>query len=186
MEDRELIRRMQNDESEAWLALSARHQSWVFERARRRVKDLHGAEDVTQSVFLDAYNERSCLDPDSSIIPWLGSTTDGYVREVLSSMQGVSFGALIDPANVLGPPEWESLFPQIATSHADFLRSGEWDPLFSMVSNYDSNLLRSFHLEGQSVDEIATTLGKKPGLVDSDLISARDNLRSEVKTNGYF
>ena len=69
--DREILRRMQADELDAFEAFFERYRTPIFRTAHAVTGDSAAAEEVLQDTFLRAYHRRSLLRPDVSPLPWL-------------------------------------------------------------------------------------------------------------------
>ena len=57
-DDEELMRRFQRGDQDAFETLVRRNLDFVIRHARRYLRDLAGAEDVAQAVFLRAWKSR--------------------------------------------------------------------------------------------------------------------------------
>jgi RNA polymerase sigma-70 factor (ECF subfamily) len=69
--DRDLVRRMQADDLDAFEAFFARHRGLIERTAYALVGDRQAAEEVLQDTFLRAYRHRASLRTDVSPVPWL-------------------------------------------------------------------------------------------------------------------
>src|SRR5207244_4053957 len=73
--DEQLIERYRSGDREAMSLLVARHIDFVYSVARRRVGDVHLAEDVTQAVFLILCRKAASLRHGTVLEGWLFETT---------------------------------------------------------------------------------------------------------------
>ena len=100
--DAQLLDRWRRDRcKESFAKLVARHTAWICAVARRRVKDRHLAEDVTQAVFLILSRKAGRIGPDTPLSAWLFRVTrfaanDALKREArryvaTRGLQGVEF-----------------------------------------------------------------------------------------------
>jgi RNA polymerase sigma-70 factor (ECF subfamily) len=86
-EDRELVRRAQKDDKEAFEELVRRHQSRVFAVAGGILRNREDVEDIAQQVFLKAYFSIRRFDQRAAFSTWLYKIT---VMLVLKEVQGFS------------------------------------------------------------------------------------------------
>jgi RNA polymerase sigma-70 factor (ECF subfamily) len=86
--DRELWRRANEGESEAFGLLFDRHAKAIYNFLFRRTTNWSEAEDLTSAVFLQAWRRRAevVLDRESAL-PWLLRTADYAVRNEWRSKQ---------------------------------------------------------------------------------------------------
>jgi RNA polymerase sigma factor (sigma-70 family) len=69
--DAELLEQYRRGSGDAFAALVRRHIDWVWSVARRRLRDAHLAEDVTQAVFVTLARKPPRLWRGSPLSPWL-------------------------------------------------------------------------------------------------------------------
>jgi RNA polymerase sigma-70 factor (ECF subfamily) len=69
--DRDLLRRMQADDLDAFEVFFRRHRPLIERTAHALTGDPHVAEEVLQDTFLRAYRHRQTLRLDVSPVPWL-------------------------------------------------------------------------------------------------------------------
>src|SRR5437867_756018 len=70
-EDAELVRACGNGEESAFAALIDRYKRAIFNAALRIVNDREEAKDITQSVFLKAYENLARYDPRYKFYSWI-------------------------------------------------------------------------------------------------------------------
>ena len=70
-EDAELVRACRNGEENAFGALIDRYQRPIFNAALRIVNDREDAKDITQNVFLKAYENLARYDPRYKFYSWI-------------------------------------------------------------------------------------------------------------------
>jgi RNA polymerase sigma factor (sigma-70 family) len=83
--DRELWRRAAAGESEAFGELYDRHASAIYNYCFRRCADWALAEDLTATVFLEAWRKRRgvVFDREDAVLPWLYAVAGNVVRNEL-------------------------------------------------------------------------------------------------------
>ena len=69
--DRELVRRIQADDLDAFELFFARHRGLIQRTAHALTGDPSAAEEVLQDTFVRAYRHRASLRTDVSPVPWL-------------------------------------------------------------------------------------------------------------------
>src|ERR1700758_897901 len=74
-EDRELVRRAQKDDKEAFEELVRRHQNRVFAVAGGILRNREDVEDIAQQVFLKAYFSIKRFYQRAAFSPWLYKIT---------------------------------------------------------------------------------------------------------------
>ncbi|MDE0957681.1 MAG: sigma-70 family RNA polymerase sigma factor [Planctomycetota bacterium] len=75
VDDEELMRRFQQGDPDAFDLLVHRHLDFVIRHARRYLRDLAGAEDVAQVVFLRVWNSRDRFRESISFRGWIAKIT---------------------------------------------------------------------------------------------------------------
>src|SRR5580698_4156181 len=75
VDDRELVRRAQNGEKEAFEVLVKRHQNRVFAVAGGILRNREDVEDIAQQVFLKAYFSIKRFDQRAAFSTWLYKIT---------------------------------------------------------------------------------------------------------------
>jgi RNA polymerase sigma-70 factor (ECF subfamily) len=70
-EDAELVRACRNGEESAFEALIDKYQRAIFNAALRIVNDREEAKDITQNVFLKAYENLASYDPHYRFYSWI-------------------------------------------------------------------------------------------------------------------
>src|SRR5215472_12370277 len=74
-EDRELVRRAQKDDKQAFETLVMRHQNRVFAVAGGILRNREDVEDIAQQVFLKAYFSIKRFDQGAAFSTWLYKNT---------------------------------------------------------------------------------------------------------------
>ena len=73
--DHDLLAEYRRGSEEAFARLVRRHIAWVHSIARRRVRDAHLAEDVTQAAFIVLSRKAARLRPGTVLPAWLFRVT---------------------------------------------------------------------------------------------------------------
>ncbi len=184
--DGSLISRCKNRDAEAFSLIVDRYQSRVFGFARRMLRSNEDAEDVTQEVFVRAFENMHRFDGRASLSTWLFK---------------IASNLCIDRARRKGRrPEEVPLFfgsPEVSSpGHFIDFRSdpegsvvaGEMAETIEIAIGKLSPKLRGVLLlhdvEELSYDEISQIVGIPVGTVKSRLFLARGHLQSALK--GYI
>lgn len=107
--DFELVRLFQQGDESAFNHLVLRYQEKIYWVARRFINDHDGADDVTQEVFVKAYESLKEFRSESSVYTWLYRITVNIALNVLRRNKVKEFfriDELFDPEDVeAGTPD---------------------------------------------------------------------------------
>src|SRR3954470_20224221 len=81
MTDVELLEDHRAGREQAFADLVRRHVGWIYGVARRRLRDAHLAEDVSQAVFVLLHRKAPHFPADGALVNWLHRAT-WYASEV--------------------------------------------------------------------------------------------------------
>jgi RNA polymerase sigma-70 factor, ECF subfamily len=182
-EDRELVRRAQSDDKEAFEELVRRHQNRVFAVAGGILRRREDAEDIAQQVFVKAYFSLKRFDQRAAFSTWLYKITVNECWDLLrkkkvrpllyesdlSEEQARQFGAT-DERQAEEPDISEKLE---ARQQVQILMSG--------LDERDRTMLILKEVEGFAVEEIAEILGLNANTVKVRLFRARRRIVSQAK-----
>ena len=182
-EDRELVRRAQGEDKEAFEELVRRHQSRVFAVAGGILRRREDAEDIAQQVFLKAYFSLKRFDQRAAFSTWLYKITVNECWDLLrkkkvrpllyesdlSEEQARQFGAT-DEKQAQEPDISEKLE---ARQQVEILMAG--------LDERDRTMLILKEVEGFAVEEIAEILGLNANTVKVRLFRARRRIVNQAK-----
>jgi RNA polymerase sigma-70 factor (ECF subfamily) len=164
-------------------ALLRNYQNMVFSTAMRLVANTAEAEDISQEVFLKAYERFSELSGDARVGGWLKTVAINLSLNHLSRYRARwSFFSEIlhrDPAG--DEAEIEFAAPddvEEASSVAE--RRTMVEHALRQLPNAQRVPLVLFHLEGMKYEEIAAKLGVSLGKVKTDIFRGRETLRNKL------
>jgi RNA polymerase sigma-70 factor (ECF subfamily) len=174
-DERQLVRRAQKGDKEAFEALVQRHQHRVFAVARGILKRQEDVEDIAQQVFVKAYFSLKRFDQRAAFSTWLYKITVNECWDLLrkrkarpliyeadfSEEQSRQFSASEQRANS-GPD----------TSERMAMRQ-RLDTMLAQLDERDRAMLILKEVEGFSVEEIADSLGLNANTVKVRLFRAR-------------
>src|SRR5438874_7656777 len=173
--DRELVRRAQREDKEAFEELVRRHQHRVFAVAGGILRRREDVEDIAQQVFVKAYFSLKRFDQRAAFSTWLYKITVNECWDLLrkrkarplvyeadfSDEQSRQFSATEQKAD--GGPD---------TSERMAMRQ-HLDSMLSQLDDRDRAMLVLKEVEGFSVEEIADSLGLNANTVKVRLFRAR-------------
>jgi len=171
--DRELIGRFHGSRDEAaFAALVDRHGPMVLGACRRALRDAHAADDAFQATFFILAKKAGAVRWQDSLGGWLYLVSQNVCRKALAKLsrkpQALSDGA--EPSQPAQP----------AASELSAILDEE---LRRLPSGYRDAIVLC-HLQGQSVDEAAKSLGVSEGQLRGRLHRGREKLRERLTQRG--
>ena len=172
--DEDLVRQCRSGEIKSFDLLVERHQRTIFNLALRMVRDSDDAADVSQSVFVKAYENLERFDPQFRFFSWLYRIA---VNESLNALeQKRRFEGL----------EGNDLAADTADEKDDDTVREErriQDGLM-MLSVDQRAVIVLKHMQGLSYREIAQVLDLPEKTIKSRLFSARQTFKDILKKKG--
>src|SRR5437773_10710487 len=173
--DRELVRRAQREDKEAFEELVQRHQHRVFAVARGILKRQEDVEDIAQQVFVKAYFSLKRFDQRAAFSTWLYKITVNECWDVLRKRTARPLVYEEDfseeQSRQYSAPEREaSKAPD--TSDRMALRE-QLEKMLGQLDKRDRAMLVLKEVEGFSVEEIAESMGLNANTVKVRLFRAR-------------
>jgi RNA polymerase sigma-70 factor, ECF subfamily len=186
MHDRELVRRAQREDKEAFEELVRRHQHRVFAVAGGILRRREDVEDIAQQVFVKAYASLKRFDQRAAFSTWLYKIT---VNECWDLLRKKKVRPLVYESDlseeqarqVITSEEKEHPGPDIsekieAREHVERLLEG--------LDERDRLMLILKEVEGYSIEEIAEVLNLNGNTVKVRLFRARRRVVSQAKKRG--
>ena len=165
-QDRTLVRQFLEGQRGAANALVDRYQRRLFNVALRMLGDVQDAEDVTQTVFLNAFAKLDTYDPKYRFFSWIYRMS---VNESLNALKRRKRSVTLEDLPIPAP---EAAADRAAEAHDRVEQA-----LLSLKPN-DRAVVVLRHLESLSYEEIAKVLQIPVKTVKSRLFTARDRLRT--------
>jgi RNA polymerase sigma-70 factor (ECF subfamily) len=186
VEDRELVRRAQAAEKEAFEELIRRHQHRVFAVAGGILKKREDVEDVAQQVFVKAYFSLKRFDQRAAFSTWLYKIT---VNECWDLLRKKKVRPLVYEADLSEEQARQAIHsaekanegPDISERLAARERV---ERLLEGLDERDRLMLILKEVEGFSIAEIAEVLELNGNTVKVRLFRARRRVVSQAKTQG--
>jgi len=174
-EDRELVRRAQKDDKEAFEELVRRHQNRVFAVAGGILRNREDVEDIAQQVFLKAYFSIRRFDQRAAFSTWLYKITVNECWDLLrkKKVRPLVFEAeLSEEQNQVYQASSEQSDGKPDASERLALRE-QVEELMSCLDERDRMMLVLKEVQGFSVEEIAESMGVNANTVKVRLFRAR-------------
>jgi RNA polymerase sigma-70 factor, ECF subfamily len=182
-DDRELVRRAQREDKEAFEELIRRHQHRVFAVAAGILKRREDVEDIAQQVFVKAYFSLKRFDQRAAFSTWLYKIT---VNECWDMLRKKKVRPLVYEADLS-----EEQARQVSSSAekgkdspdiSDRLEARQRvERLLEGLDERDRLMLILKEVEGFSIEEIAEVLDLNANTVKVRLFRARRRVVSQAK-----
>lgn len=185
-DDRELVRRAQSQEKEAFEELIRRHQHRVFAVAGGILRKREDVEDIAQQVFVKAYFSLKRFDQRAAFSTWLYKIT---VNECWDLLRKKKVRPLVYEADlsqeqarqVLNSAEKKNEGPDISERLEARQRV---ERLLDGLDERDRLMLMLKEVEGFSIEEIAEVLDLNANTVKVRLFRARRRVVSQARVRG--
>jgi RNA polymerase sigma-70 factor (ECF subfamily) len=185
-DDRELVRRAQAEDKEAFEELVRRHQNRVFAVAGGILRRREDVEDIAQQVFVKAYFSLKRFDQRAAFTTWLYKIT---VNECWDLLRKKKVRPLVyesdlseEQARQFDSPEKRT---NLAPDTSDTLEARQYvDHLLAGIDERDRMMLILKEVEGFAVEEIAQMLELNANTVKVRLFRARRRIVSQARKRG--
>jgi RNA polymerase sigma-70 factor, ECF subfamily len=184
--DRELVRRAQREDKEAFEELVRRHQHRVFAVAGGILRRREDVEDIAQQVFVKAYFSLKWFDQRAAFSTWLYKIT---VNECWDLLRKKKVRPLLYESDlseeqarqVIASEEKENPGPDVSQRIEARERV---ERLLEGLDERDRLMLILKEVEGFSIEEIAEILSLNGNTVKVRLFRARRRVVSQAKQRG--
>ena len=173
-EDGYIIGKCLNGESAAFGLLVDKYKSSVYALAYTKLRNFHDAEDITQEVFIKAYQKLSTLKRRDNFLAWLFSITVNSCKNFLTSRARRPDGDYIEDQDVT---LWNA--PSIDAYQSESAAESIREAIDQLPEIYRQTLTL-YYLGGLSSKEIARFLGTSVNTVNQRLMRARTKLKEEL------
>lgn len=176
--DRDLVRRCQGGEREAFDELFQRHQDKIYNFVYRSCGHAEDAGDITQRVFINVFRKIGEFKGDSAFSTWIYR---------IAFNQSVSFarGRKQREVPLYTREDEPAAEPAEERSPSAPLETEETrrkvQQALDQLGEEDRNIILLKDLQGHSYDDIAEILGIPKGTVRSRLHRARMDLKTKLK-----
>ncbi len=182
-EDRELVRRAQKEDKQAFELLVMRHQSRVFAVAGGILRNREDVEDIAQQVFLKAYFSIKRFDQRAAFSTWLYKIT---VNECWDLLRKKKVRPLVFEAEL---SEEQAQTYQASSEQSDgrpdtserLAAQEQVEELMSCLDERDRTMLVLKEVLGFSVEEIAEMMEINANTVKVRLFRARQKITERAR-----
>ncbi|MGQ9731450.1 MAG: RNA polymerase sigma factor [Candidatus Zipacnadales bacterium] len=176
-DERTVVLRAQAGDRKAFERLFEDHHVRIYNLVRYLLRDQREAEDITQRVFIRAWEELPRLRDPQAFMAWLNRIAANLARDYIRSRPPPT--ALPEGEEAaLGGTEDENV------SIDNNLLTAERDEMvhqaIATLPEHHREVVVMHHLEGRAVQDIARALGIAQGTVLSRLARARESLRRKL------
>src|SRR5246500_1440119 len=182
-DDRELVRRAQHDDKEAFEILVGRHQNRVLAVAGGILRNKEDVEDIAQQVFLKAYFSLKRFDQRAAFSTWLYKITVNECWDLLRKrkVRPLLYEADLseEQARQYGASEEKEEQAQDVSERLE--KRQELERLLDCLEERDRMMLVLKEVQGFSVEEIAEILGINGNTVKVRLFRARQRITERVR-----
>ena len=172
LSDIELIQRTLNGDQIAFGVLVDRYKDRVHALAYHKLGDFHHAEDITQEIFLKAYQKLSSLQYPERFSSWL------YVITSRSCATWHRENRI--PTQSIDDIESAEVNSLALTKHTDQKTHEMVHDALENLPESELTILTLYYLTGDSVKEIACFMGISQNAVHCRMARARNNLKAEI------
>ena len=181
-DERQLVRKAQRGDKDAFELLVRRHQHRVFAVARGILKRQEDVEDIAQQVFVKAYFSLKRFDQRAAFSTWLYKIT---VNECWDLLRKKKVRPLVyesdlseEQSRQYGAPERQSVSPDVSER---LEAQQEVEKLLKGVDERDRLMLILKEVEGFAVEEIAAFLELNANTVKVRLFRARRRIVAQTE-----
>ncbi len=184
--DRELVRRAQGEDKEAFEELVRRHQHRVFAVAGGILRRREDVEDIAQQVFVKAYFSLKRFDQRAAFSTWLYKIT---VNECWDLLRKKKVRPLVYEADLSEEQARKAITngerPNPGPDISEKIEAREHvERLLKGLDERDRLMLILKEVEGFSIEEIAEVLNLNGNTVKVRLFRARRRVVSQAKQRG--
>ncbi len=173
-EDGHIINKCLDGDSAAFGFLVDKYKASVYAWAYSRLRNFHDAEDISQEVFIKAYQKLHTLKRWDNFLAWLYAITSNKCKNFIRSKCNRPDREFVEDqdASIFDPPSLNSY-------QDGLVRESLHEALDSLPETYQE-VLTLYYLGGMSSKEIAQFLGTSPDTVRQRLSRARAKLKKEM------
>ncbi len=181
--DNKLVQLTLEGDHHAFTTLVEKYQSQIHALIWRKIDDFHIAEDITQEVFLTAYQKLATLTHPDRFAKWLyiiaNNLSVTWLRKQAVQPQ-------LESLTSTNPEELEELCYAEYTAQQQEERGKESDlaliqKLLDKLREADRTVIHLYYLAEMTCEEISKFLGVSQNTIKSRLSRARKRLKKQAK-----
>ena len=155
---------------ESFESLVGQFEKPLYHFLLTKTRNHHQAEDLLQDTFLITYRKLDRFNPAYPFSSWIFTIANrlaiSHYRKQKPLEKEVEFAIETTASSELMEQEWTRSL---------------WDQAKRMLTETHFTALRLFYSEGMTIDQVATTMSRKPNSVKVWLHRARKRLAQEIK-----
>ena len=178
MDDKELVRRTLEGESQAYSSLVRKYQTKVFNMAFGFVRNRETADDLAQEVFIKVYVSLKKFQFKAGFGTWLYRIAVNHCKDYLRSqqkMRTVPFDSYSEKNMI----KRDDSMDRDQRRREDQIEGLVQNGILALPEKYKT-IINLRDIQGLSYDEIAKILNLSAGTVDSRIHRARKMLRQKL------
>jgi len=191
MDEKEIIIKIKKGDSEAFREIIQTYKRVVYNHAYTYLRNQQDAEDATQEIFINTFNNIKNFRGDSKISTWIYRITVNVCKNKLKQLQRQR-APIIDevyPGDEEENKQLEIKDKEEKKPDSIVITNEKRNMIFkriSELSNDQRDILIMRDINALSYEEIAKTMKLSVSAVKSKLFRARDNLRDKFKKDEIF
>lgn len=176
LDDRNLVRKIQEGDMLAFRQLIRQHERLVVHMVGRVVGQVPEREELCQDVFMKVYNSVSSFNFQSRLSTWIATIAYRHALNHLRKNRRLSTGLPTDDSRAVFV---DNETPESVITSADL--NGRVRELIDHLPVHYRTIINLYHMEEMSYAEIASIMDLPEGTVKSYLFRARALLKDYLK-----
>ena len=186
MNDDDIVKKLKRGKNKYFPEVIKKYKKVVYNHARSFLRNQQEAEDATQEIFINVYNNIKKFRGDSKLGTWIYRITVNVCKNKLKQLQRLR-APIIEERDEEGEDDRmlknlkekeenrpDSLFDSGSLKATVFKRIGE-------LTEEQKNVIILRDVDGMSYEEIAKIMKLSVSAVKSKLFRARENLREKLE-----
>ncbi|MBP7791841.1 MAG: sigma-70 family RNA polymerase sigma factor [Candidatus Goldbacteria bacterium] len=193
MDEKELIQRILKGEKECFKEIIIRYKSVVYNHSRNFLRNTQEAEDVTQEIFINVFNNLKKFRGDSKLSTWIYRITVNTCKNRLKQMKRLKANIIEEVTNEEND-ESRKLLEDVRENEEKtpdnvFMQKNIRDVIYKNIQKLpeeQKTVIILKDIDNLSYEEIAKTMKISVSAVKSKLFRARENLREKIEREGII
>lgn len=193
MDEKELIKKIIKGEKEYFREIINKYKNVVYNHSRNFLRNTQEAEDATQEIFINIFNNLKKFRGDSKLSTWIYRITVNTCKNKLKQMKRIKANIMEEMTDE-DNDESKKVLEDIKEDEEK-----EPDNIFAQknlrsviyknmktLSDEQRNVIILRDIDGLSYEEIAKIMKTSVSAVKSKLFRARENLREMLEKEGVI